>query len=108
MPDFSNPAAVISRLEQIDVELGERQNLYEDAARRWFKAQREITRVKAKALLTSPKASVTEKKAEGDLAAYDVEGADAEAEYEALKAAVRLRELRAMIGTSILKAHGRA
>lgn len=105
---LSDPAAVMARLESIDEDLAKRQNSYEDAASRWFTAQREIERRKASALLTSDKGSVTEKKAEGELAAFDVEGAVAKAEYEALKAAVRVLELRATIGMSILKAQGRA
>ena len=104
---FSHPGAVIDRLAQIENDLAERQNAYEAAARSWYAAQREIGRVKARALLTSPKASVTEKKAEGDLAAYDVEGAASEAEYEALRAAVKVLETRATIGMSILKAQSR-
>jgi hypothetical protein len=98
----------MARLAEIDNELAIRQNAYENAARTWFKAQREIARVKARALLTSEKASVTEKKAEGDLAAYDVEGAASEAEYEALRAVVRMLEVRSTIGMSILKAQGRS
>lgn len=108
MSDLSNPAAVMARLAEIENALAERQNPYESAARSWYSAQREIQRRKAQALLTSDKGSVTEKKAEGDEAAYDVEGASAEAEYEALRAAVKVLETRATIGMSILKAQGRA
>lgn len=105
---LSTPQAVQERLEAIENDLAQRQNLYESAALEWFKAQREITRLKAHALLNSDKESVTEKKADGDLAAYDVAGASAEAEYEALKAAVKVLETRATIGMSILRSQGRA
>lgn len=106
-PGMDNPQAVMDRLALIEEDLAKRQNSYEEAAERWFRAQREIGRVKARALLGSDKPSITEKKAEGDLAAYDVEGAAAEAEYEALRAAVKVLETRATIGMSILKAQGR-
>lgn len=105
--DLSHPGVVMARLEEIERELAERQNAYERAARYWYQAQREIGRVKATALLTADEKSVTEKKARGDLAAYGVEGAECEAEYEALKAAIKVREQRAMICQSLLKAHGR-
>lgn len=106
--DTSHPAALMSKLTEVERDLAERQNTLEDAARRWYKAQREIGKRKASALLTSDKSSVTEKKAEGDLAAYEVEDSAQEAEYEAIKAFVRVLEQRAMILMSLLKAHGRA
>lgn len=106
--ELSHPAAIMHRLEQIERDLASRQNAYESAAGRWYEAQREIGRLRARALLTSDAKSVTEKKAEGELAAYDVEGAAAEAEYESLKAVIRVLEQRAMIGMALLKAQGRA
>ncbi len=107
MTDLSAPYLVQERLEGIERDLAERQNAYENAARQWYGAQREINRQKAYSLLNSDRKSVTEKKAEGELAAYDVEGASAEAEYEALRAAVKVLETRATIGMSILKSQGR-
>ena len=105
---LSNPAAVMDRLAEIENDLAERQNLYEAAASRWYVARREIERTRARALLTATEDSVTEKKARADLAAYNVEDAASEAEYEALKAVIRVLETRATIGMSILKAQGRA
>ena len=105
---LSDPGAVMDRLAEIENDLAQRQNPYEEAARKWYGAQRELVRRKAEKLLSSEAASVTEKKAEGDLAAFDVEGASAEGEYEALRAAVKVLEIRATIGMSILKAQGRA
>lgn len=104
---LDNPAAVMARLADIENDLAERQNAYERAARTWYTAQREINRQRALALLTADEKSITEKKARAELAAYDVEGAAAEAEYEALKARVRMLETRATIGMSILKAQAR-
>lgn len=107
MSDFSVPQAIQQRLEDIEQDLANRQLAYEAAARTWFAAQREIGRAKAVALLGSDASSVTEKKAHGDLAAYDVEGAASEAEYEALRAVVKVLETRATIGMALLKSHGR-
>ena len=106
--DLTHPAAVMEVLSQIENDLAIRQNLYEAAGGRWYTAQREIVRLKARALLASDEQSVTAKKAEGDLAAYDVADAASEAEYEALKAAIRVLEIRASICMSLLKAQGRS
>ncbi len=108
MSDLGHPIAVQQTLEGIEQDLADRQNRYETAASQWFGAQREMTRLKAHALLSSQKESVTEKKAEGDLAAYDVENAAAEAEYEALRAVVKVLETRATICQSLLKSQGRS
>ena len=105
---LASPSEVTERLEAIEQDLARRQNAFEEAARQWFIAQREIVRQKALALRDSDRASVTEKKAEGDLAAYDVQHASAEAEYEALRAAVKVLETRATIGMSILRSQSRA
>lgn len=101
---LTDPAVVMHTLTQIENDLALRQGFYEAAALKWFQAQREIGRVKAIALLGSDAPSVTAKKAEGDLAAYDVEGAAAEAEYESLKAVIRVLEQRSMVCMAILKA----
>lgn len=105
--DLDSPAVVQARLVEIEMDLAERQNPYERVARRWYDAQREIRKAHAIALLGSLKNSVTEKKAEADLAALVCDGAEHEAEYEAAKAALRVLETRAMICTSILKSQGR-
>lgn len=104
---LSSPAEVQTVLEQIEKDLAMRQNIYEAAARRWFGAKREIERAKAVALLTA-EGNTTVRRSAGIAAAYDVDGAESEAEYEALKAAIGVLEARAMICMSILKAQGRA
>lgn len=106
--ELDSPALVMHKLASVENDLAIRQNLLEDSARRWYTAQREIGRVRAQAMLTSRKPTVAEKKAEGDLAAYDVEGAASEAEYKACKAFVDMLEQRAMILMSLLKSQGRA
>lgn len=106
--EMDSPAVIMHRLNEIERDLAERQNPYERAAGRWYAAQRDIKKTHAIALLSSAKASVTEKKAEADIAASVCDGAESEAEYEASKAALRVLETRAMVLTSILKAQGRA
>lgn len=95
------------RLTEIENDLAIRQNSLESAARGWYSAKRDLEKTRAQVLLGSDRATVTEKKAEADIAAYDVEGAASEAEYEALKAVVRVLETRATVCQSLLKAHGR-
>jgi hypothetical protein len=105
--DLTHPSAIIARLGEIEADLALRQNQFEEVARQWYVAQREIGRKKAQALLGSSAKTVAAAKAEGELAAYDIEGAASEAEYESLKAVIRVLEQRAMIGMSLLKAQGR-
>lgn len=107
-PDLTEPSRVLARLADLEHQLAMRQNAYEDAASHWFQAQREMGKIRATALLTSTKQSVTEKKAEGDLAAYSVDGAEYESEFETLKAVKDMIDKRAMICMAILKAQGRA
>jgi hypothetical protein len=106
--EMDSPAVVMHRLSQIERDLASRQNEYEQAAGDWYAAQRDMKLAHARALLGSPRASVTEKKAEADIAAATTPGAEHEALYEALKAVIRVLETRAMICTSILKAQGRS
>lgn len=108
MPDdLSHPGVVMSRLAAIENDLALRQNSYESAAGRWYGAKRDIEKTKATALLTADEKTVAEKRARGELAAYDVEGAVYEAEYESLKAVIRVLEQRGMILMALLKAQGR-
>jgi hypothetical protein len=105
---LSTPAEVQSLLEQIQRDLASRQNLYEESARRWFHAKREIEKRKATAYLLAGDRPANERRAAGVSAAYEVDGVESEAEYEALKAAIGVLETRASICMSILKAQGRA
>ena len=104
---MDSPAVVMRRLTEIERDLAERQNSYEQAAGAWYTAQRDIKKASAIALLGSAKASVTEKKAEADLAGLACDGAEHEALYESLKAVIRVLEKRATVCMSILKAQGR-
>ena len=107
-PELTDPAAVMERLAAIENDLAGRQNEYEDAARSDFAIVREQKKAWATALLTADAKSVTEKKAQGEVAAYYVEGGEIEAEYQALKAVVEVLSERASICQSILKAQSRA
>jgi hypothetical protein len=105
---LDSPAVVMSRLSEIERDLANRQNGYEEAARDWYDAQRDIRKEHATALLSSTKTSVTEKKADADIAASLCDGAEHEALYEAHKAVIRVLETSANICMSILKAQGRS
>jgi len=101
------PAArtVVERLEEIERDLSERERELEQAALAWFKAKRDREHDRAVAFLTA-EGTVAERQAHADkVTARD--GAEAEAEYEALKAVVRVLETRANIGMALLKAQGR-
>jgi len=106
--EMDTPAVVMHRLTQIEHDLAERQNSYERAAGNWYAAQREIKKAHAIALLSSTKPSVTAQKAEADIAALASAGVEYEAEYESLKAVIRVLETRSMICMAILKSQGRA
>lgn len=103
---LSTPVQVIDRLEEIENELAEKQNLYEEVAHKWFLAKRE----------REHKYAIEFRKAEGTVAersawANEVTaliGSEHEAMYEALKAKVKLLEARATIGQSILRAQSRS
>lgn len=105
---MTNPVSILAKLEEIERDMAERQPAYERAAQRWYHAKREQGRDYARALISSNADSVTEKKAHADLAAYETEGAESEAEFEATRAVLNVLDKRAMILMAILKAQGRA
>lgn len=105
---LDSPAVVMSRLAEIERDLALRQNPFEQVAKQWHDAQRAIRKAAATALLSSTKGSVTEKRAEAELAGLVTEGSEFEALYEASKAVIGVLEKRSMILMSILKGHGRA
>lgn len=105
---LDSPHIIHGKLLEIEHDLAIRQNSYEHVTGAWYRAQRDIKKAAAVALLSSTASSVTEKKAEADLAAHVVDGAEYEAEYEATKAALRVLEQRSMILMALLKSLGRA
>lgn len=106
MSGLDSPHRIMARLQELEEDLGKRQNALESAARNWFVAKRERERDRAATFLTS-EGTVAERNAYADRA-HARDGAEAEAEYEALKAVCRVIETRVGIGQSLLKGHGRA
>lgn len=106
MSGLDSPHLIMARLAEIEDDLAKRQNLLESAAREWFKAKRDRERNAAQTFLTT-EGTVAERKAHADKA-HATEGAEYEAEYEALRAVCRVLETRATIGMALLKSHGRA
>ena len=106
MTDLSAPQLTMDRLEQIEQDLAARQNALEAAARAWFQAKRQREHDRAVAFLSAD-GTVAERNAMADRATA-LDGREAEAEWEALRAVVRVLDTRAMIGMGILKAQGRA
>jgi hypothetical protein len=103
---LSHPSAVLERLEAIDQDLAMRQNLLEAAARAWFIAKRDREKARAVAFLKATGTVAVRQATADEQTALD--GKHEEAEFEALKAVVRVLETRASIGQSILRAQGRS
>jgi hypothetical protein len=103
---MDNPGQVIARLEEIEQDLAKRQNLLEDAAKGWFRAKRDKEHRRAVEFLKAS-GTVAERNALADQETA-LDGKNEEAEWEALKAVVRVLETRASIGQSILRSQARA
>lgn len=103
---LSTPQQVQARLEELDTDLANRQNILESSAMAWFKKKRDREEAWARAYV-SAEGPAHVRKAEADLAVATV-GRNEEAEYEAVKAVVRVMETRATIGMALLKTQGRA
>lgn len=99
---LNHPAAVLDRLSEIENDLASRQLTFESAALRWYKAKRDREHGRAVAFLKA-EGTVAERSAQADLETA-LNGRSEEAEYEAVKAVVRVLETRASIGQSILRA----
>jgi hypothetical protein len=106
MPDLSTPQQIMGRLDAIECDLADRQNALEAAARTWFIAKRQRDHDHAVAFLTA-EGTVAQRKAVADRETA-LDGKEAEAEWEALRAVVRTLETRSTIGMALLKSHGRA
>lgn len=98
---MDSPGLVIARLEEIEHDLALRQNTFEAAALAWFKAKRDKEKARAVAFLGAS-GTVAERQAIADRETA-LDGKNEEAEYEALKAVVRILETRASIGQSVLR-----
>ncbi len=105
MPDLSTPTSVIDRLEEIDHELAIRQNLYEEAARAWYTMLGTVTKNKAIEFRKAEGNSTERREAANEIHGED--GSREQAEFEALRAVIKVLEARAMVGMAILKSQGR-
>ena len=96
------PAQIQERLEQIEQDLGNRQNLYEEAAERWYRILRDREHQHALAFIKA-EGNTTERR---EYAKHQTAliGRVEEAEYEGLRAAIKVMETRATIGMALLKA----
>lgn len=103
---LSAPAAVQARLEEIEVDLANRQGDYETAALSWFRAKRDREKRRAVAFIKA-QGTVAERNARADEETAKI-GVEDEAAYEAHKAVMRTLETRASIGQSILRSQARS
>lgn len=102
---LSHPGAVLERLAAIENDLAARENALEAAALAWFRVKRDKEHKRAVEYLKAT-GTVAERNAVADVETAML-GAAEEAEWEALKAVVRVLETRASIGQSILRSQGR-
>jgi hypothetical protein len=100
------PAQIEERLEEIERDLAMRQPLYEQAAEKWHRVSRDREYKHALAFMEA-QGNATERREHAKLASSLI-GVAEEAEYEGLKAAIKVMETRSMIGMALLKAAGRA
>jgi hypothetical protein len=103
--DLTSPSAVMEKLAAIEADLEVRQNAWEAAAMDWFRAKRDREKAWAVAFLAN-EGTVAERKALADRHTA-LDGKEAEALYESLKAVIRTLETRATIGMALLKAQSR-
>lgn len=109
--DFTAPSPVIGRLEELEQDLGSRQNELETAARDKARLIRDWEKRLAIARLAAKGSDAESRKAQALITAIESDGGelyeqltDAESRYEALKAVTRVIETRLSVGQSILRA----
>jgi len=103
---MTDPGGVMGRLDAIDQDLAARTNTLDSAARNWITAKRDKEHARAVAFIAA-EGTVAERNAIADEQTA-LMGKEAEAEFEAVRAVVRVLETRASIGQSLLKSYGRA
>ena len=109
----THPGAVIGRLTEIENDLAERQNEFEQAAGDRARLTREWERRFAISLAQAKGSDANARKASALVTAIEQDDLytrlkEAEASFEALRAVMKVLETRSVIGTSILRAQGRA
>lgn len=102
---MNDPALVLKRLNEIDTDLATRIPVLESAAMKWFRGKRDREKAHAQAFMTA-QGTVAERQAQATIATSHIAVQD-EAEYEAIRAVVRVLETRANVGMAILKSQGR-
>lgn len=105
MVTLDAPGPVIARLAAIEHDLAMRENVLEAAALAWFRAKRDKEHKRAVAF-TRAAGTVAERNAAADIETAML-GAAEEAEFEALKAVIRVLETRASIGQTLLRTMSR-
>lgn len=100
------PAQIEQRLQELEQDLGNRQNLYAEAAEKWHRILRDREHRHAVEFMRA-EGSVTERRERARQETALI-GMAEEAEYEGLRAAIKVMETRAMIGMALLKSAGRA
>lgn len=111
--DHSHPAAVIQRLADIEHDLAERMGDYEDAATAKARLVRDWEKRLAAARLNAKGSDAEGRKAAALMTAIEADDLyerlkAAEGAYEGCRAVVKVLEVRATVGMSILRAHGRS
>lgn len=96
------PAQIEQRLQELEEDLALRQGAYESAAEKWYRKLREREYQHAVEFMRASGDTVTERK-EQAREVTSLIGITEEAEYEGLKAAIRVMEQRAMIGMALLR-----
>lgn len=104
--ELSSPSQVMAALQAIGRDAATRQNDYERAAQEWARAKRDRERAYAEAFMRA--SGTVEERRQRALIETATEGVEAEALFEGLKAVMRVLELRASVGQSILRAQGRS
>lgn len=102
-----SPAEIEQRLQEIERDLATRENAYGSAAERWFRVCRKREHQHAVEFMKASGGTVTERK-EQAREQTSLIGMEEEAEYEGLRAVIKVMETRAMIGMALLKSAGRA
>jgi hypothetical protein len=105
LTDLTAPALVVTRLDEIERDLALRQNLLEAAAMSWYKLKRDQEHAYAVEFMRGEGTVAERQNRARELTALI--GKEEEAEYEALRAVVRVLDTRASIGMALLKSQGR-
>lgn len=99
---LDSPQAVQRRLIEIEQDLATRQGTLESAAKNWCEAKREREHDRAVAFINAV-GTVAERQAIADRSTA-LQGVEAEAEWESVRAVVRVLETRASVLQSVLRA----